>query len=705
VIAGIQAHSPQLRRAIALMAGKVGGIWDNTQHHEYTEWRTNLLEYSEGEDGTYSALQNAIEAVSSIAGFDYSIHVNGSGGGLTRLAGKTPPIALTVGNTYNFSFYIEMDDGGVPVAGTTTGSGDFAYVVNNALQTGVTVTHTPTAAAPNLYRVDKAYVYSGTQALVGVYKYPGQSSRTYKFTGMQITAGAGLQDYQKSTSIGNDHRARYPLEPFFSGYDNTPALLNVGGGVVMHADISRGRTLGADQRAAGVIAAIGVSPGGSSYNSATGAFAINRTDSLNYDYLSFTGLTPNKWHRISIKDLGAVAVNLRSGLGGGSVYVTTAGSYAGFDNGYYVLSDGSGRISITPSGGSASGVIAGIWPEEGLHFNNGASAQRGTLRGTPKGTAIYADDFTDGDTVGWAGVNASLSVVSGKMQIQNTAGASGRAGASFATVPGRVYHVRATVTLGTSTSFAFRIGTTAGGTDLYNSGTVASSAGVGAYFTATTTTTHIAAVIGTATLGHTILVDDVTVHDVSADAVTSPYYISLDGVDDTIFQTLGSFDLSSSDEVHVFTNAKKFSDAITAALFELSNNVSANNWSFAAFSTNVAGTASIAFAARGTNIAQATYNNAAVAAPAVLVGRYHADISADVTEIHLDRVQVATSAGDLGTGNFGASYAFYRGSRGASSLRFSGLLGGMILVLGPLTAAEIEVFDDYNEISARGLYV
>lgn len=153
----------------------------------------NLLTQSEGNISTYPIREQVVDAPTSIVGFDNSVYFGDNS--VTRYAYKnnyTP----TIGVSYNLSCFIQMDDGGVPVIGINSVTGDFAIVMNGAsVPSGLVVT----LISGSIYRVSASKVAPSTNTFYGIVKYTGQSVRKFKISGIQLTEGADLKPYQKTT--------------------------------------------------------------------------------------------------------------------------------------------------------------------------------------------------------------------------------------------------------------------------------------------------------------------------------------------------------------------------------------------------------------------------------------------------------------------------------------------------------------------------
>ena len=152
----------------------------------------NLLTQSEGNVTTYPLRGDVINAPISIVGFDNSIQFGDSVSGYAYKTNFIP----TIGVTYNLSCYIEMEDGGAPVVGVNNTSGDFRLLASGvtSLQ-NIIVTH----ITDNIYRVSGFRAMTTANTSFGVVKYPTQSARKFKISGIQLTEGEDLKPYQKTT--------------------------------------------------------------------------------------------------------------------------------------------------------------------------------------------------------------------------------------------------------------------------------------------------------------------------------------------------------------------------------------------------------------------------------------------------------------------------------------------------------------------------
>jgi len=164
-----------------------------------------------------------------------------------------------------------------------------------------------------------------------------------------------------------------------------------------------------------------------------------------------------------------------------------------------------------------------------------------------------------------------------------------------------------------------------------------------------------------------------TTFDVTEAGVADLYYLSFDGVDDSM--ATANIDFSATDEMTVIAGVRKLSDAATAMLVELSVTSSSNNGTFAIFAPNAGAT--YTWRSRGT-APTLTVTPASYAAPITNVVTGLGDISADQSIIRVNGTEVASESVDQGTGNFG-NYPLYIGRRGGTTLPLSGYDFGLII--------------------------
>jgi hypothetical protein len=167
-------------------------------------------------------------------------------------------------------------------------------------------------------------------------------------------------------------------------------------------------------------------------------------------------------------------------------------------------------------------------------------------------------------------------------------------------------------------------------------------------------------------------------------------YLVADGLEDAM--NTGDI-VPGTDKVQVFEAVRKLTSG-TQQTVELSVNVSANNGSFSMPSDS--GTGTWAFGNKGSaTIALAESATNSYAAPITTVNTGIGDIAGDVTTLRVNGVQAATSAADLGSGNY-LTYPLYLFARGGTGLYFNGWMYGLIIRFGPnLSTSQIEATESW----------
>lgn len=147
------------------------------------------------------------------------------------------------------------------------------------------------------------------------------------------------------------------------------------------------------------------------------------------------------------------------------------------------------------------------------------------------------------------------------------------------------------------------------------------------------------------------------------------------------FLQCAALGLNAADEVTVFAVVHKTSDAAAGVVCELTNNTS----NFSMFGPSSAA-ANFGWRARGSGVGAVINGTFAAPVSAVLVGT--AKISTDTSVLRVNGVEVATSAADQGTGNFG-NFGLFIGRRDGSSLPFAGNIYVIGVANRVFTASEI----------------
>ncbi len=168
------------------------------------------------------------------------------------------------------------------------------------------------------------------------------------------------------------------------------------------------------------------------------------------------------------------------------------------------------------------------------------------------------------------------------------------------------------------------------------------------------------------------------------DSTGFPAYLRFDGTDDSM--ATSAIDFTATDEVSLFAGVRKLSDAALANIVELSADLNTTTGVFDMRAPALNGDTSFRFGSKGTLFAGATTTAYTAPVSAILTGL--GDIGADQSVLRLNGTQVASSANDQGTGNYG-NHILYIGSRGGSSLRYNGRLYSLIALGRTATATEI----------------
>jgi hypothetical protein len=132
------------------------------------------------------------------------------------------------------------------------------------------------------------------------------------------------------------------------------------------------------------------------------------------------------------------------------------------------------------------------------HIVNQRRRNRQGQGGMVYGPELITNGTFDTVTTGWTASTSTLGIVSGKMRVTGTSSGAGRADQSITCVSGAWYEINFDVS-GTSTGKALRVGTSAGGTQILNTGALSTATGYIYRFQATQTTIHIGLIDGDAT--------------------------------------------------------------------------------------------------------------------------------------------------------------------------------------------------------------
>ena len=150
--------------------------------------RTNLFTFSAGTLSNYGISGGAISnALSSINGFTNSIQIASN----FSYAYKTT-FTPAIGTGYYLSVFIQMDDNSTPVGGSSTTTGDFVFVFGGQL---LAVSKIQRIGTSDVYRCSAYKVATSTSASIGVIKYSSQSTKPFRFSGIQLEIGTNETSY------------------------------------------------------------------------------------------------------------------------------------------------------------------------------------------------------------------------------------------------------------------------------------------------------------------------------------------------------------------------------------------------------------------------------------------------------------------------------------------------------------------------------
>jgi hypothetical protein len=190
---------------------------------------------------------------------------------------------------------------------------------------------------------------------------------------------------------------------------------------------------------------------------------------------------------------------------------------------------------------------------------------------------------------------------------------------------------------------------------------------------------------------HALAPADTTVRPTLQQDASGNWYLSCDGVDDSM--ATASF-AAGADSVTVGAAMYKLSDAAFAVFAEFSALLSANNGAWA-LTAPVSASSSIGFNSKGTVTASASRTSVAAPAGFVVIG--FADISTPIVENRVNDLAAVTTVTSQGSGNYG-SYPLYLFRRGGTVSAFTGRAYGLVVRYATSTAAEIANLKAYMKI-------
>ena len=175
-----------------------------------------------------------------------------------------------------------------------------------------------------------------------------------------------------------------------------------------------------------------------------------------------------------------------------------------------------------------------------------------------------------------------------------------------------------------------------------------------------------------------------TAYDVTEAGVATTHYVQYDGSDDSM--STAAIDFTATDKMSVFAGVRKLSDAAMGAALGLSTNPPGTAGAIELLGPAAAAANDYRWTVRGTSTS--TMNPAGFVAPVSNVLTGIADISGDLATLRANGSVAATSASDLGTGNFG-NHPIFIGRRNNATLPFNGKDYGIIIVGKAASAGEI----------------
>lgn len=187
-----------------------------------------------------------------------------------------------------------------------------------------------------------------------------------------------------------------------------------------------------------------------------------------------------------------------------------------------------------------------------------------------------------------------------------------------------------------------------------------------------------------------------TAYDVTEAGVPDLYYLSYDGVNDSLSTAAFNW---GTDKATICAGVRKLSDAARGTIVERTASIASNNGAFHMTAPNAASD-TFAFESKGTILTDAV--SSGIAAPATRVLTGIGDIAGDSAIIRANGALNDTDAGDQGTGNY-ASAVTYFGARAGTSQFFNGREYSQFTINRLLTASELALVERYTN-SRTGAY-
>jgi hypothetical protein len=524
--------------------GGVGFVYDNNDYVNPTLWRRNLLTYSEQFDNAawfktnVSITTNALVAPDGTTTADLITATSTSNPNVynnTTYLGSETDYTYSVwlrAGTSTVSLVQMFTNGGSPTGNITHSAASILSGPGSVSGVGSTSITVSGLSATEWTRVRITGKGTATSGSLACYVKPFSGTATIGDSiyawGAQLQTGLTATDYQRITDFNSNFLADYPNTTLFVDSVGTqPALVN--GLVGLQLDKSGNLALGAE------ICAIGV------FDSATGwtvpaGWTVSggvATASATSSSLLQTGVvaTAGKWYKVEF-DWTHVSGTIFCRIGAGSaVSYTTSGRKVA-----YLLATGGAGVEFY--GGTVSGTLDNVSVKElpGNHRYQTTTGSKPILRGTPVGGNIVTNGDFATDTV-WT-KDAGWTISAGTAS--KAAGSAANIAQPMVLDAGRIVRVVYTISSISGGAAFIRLigGAIVDGISRTTAGTFTE------YLTVPATMTSFA-IRGASTTVATI--DNIEVVDVSASAVTAPYGLQYDGVDDFLTTASVNFETATSD--------------------------------------------------------------------------------------------------------------------------------------------------------------
>ena len=180
--------------------------------------RSNLLTYSGIETGVAGMLASNVSNASIAWLGALSAGVSFGNNTVFRYAYRTN-FSNQIGIVYTLSMFVRMDDGGVPVFGSTGPTNDAALVIGGQIVASVTAQH----VGGGIYRLSGSRSHTAIDSANGVIKYASNSARGFKVSGYQLEKASTVSPYIPTTAAAITSAADTASAPLSSLRHNASA--------------------------------------------------------------------------------------------------------------------------------------------------------------------------------------------------------------------------------------------------------------------------------------------------------------------------------------------------------------------------------------------------------------------------------------------------------------------------------------------------